>query len=104
MELLATTGDAFVRVGAHTRLQGSGAQCLALDGDRLLHSNHPFRLPSLDHDEAQHHPDDSADPSQGVSFRPAEGGQFSRGADSVVAAPALDDDEEADPPVARRPG
>src|SRR5215207_1453040 len=33
MELFATTGDAFVRVGAHTRLQGSGAQCLALDGD-----------------------------------------------------------------------
>ena len=35
MELLATTGDAFVRVGAHTRLQGSGAQCLALDGDTV---------------------------------------------------------------------
>src|SRR4051795_1849749 len=35
MELFATTGDAFVRVGAHTRLQGSGAQCLALDGDTL---------------------------------------------------------------------
>src|SRR5262245_34017225 len=35
MELLATTGDAFVRVGASTRLQGSGAQCLALDGDTV---------------------------------------------------------------------
>src|SRR3954452_9155552 len=35
MELFATTGDAFVRVGAHTRLQGSGAQCLALDGDTV---------------------------------------------------------------------
>ena len=35
MELLATTGDAFVRVGAWTRLQGSGAQCLALDGDTV---------------------------------------------------------------------
>src|SRR5216117_3754966 len=35
MELLATTGDAFVRVGAHTCLQGSGAQCLALDGDTV---------------------------------------------------------------------
>ena len=35
MELLATTGDAFVRVGARTRLQGSGAQCLALDGDTV---------------------------------------------------------------------
>ena len=34
MELFATTGDAFVRVGAHTRLQGSGAQCLAL-GDTV---------------------------------------------------------------------
>src|SRR5919201_800168 len=35
MELLATTGDAFVRVGASMRLQGSGAQCLALDGDTV---------------------------------------------------------------------
>src|SRR5256885_16392378 len=35
MELFATTGDAFVRVGAHTRLEGSGAQCLALDGDTV---------------------------------------------------------------------
>src|SRR5918911_277631 len=35
MELLATTGDAFVRVGSHTRLEGSGAQCLALDGDTV---------------------------------------------------------------------
>ena len=35
MDLLATTGDAFVRVGAWTRLQGSGAQCLALDGDTV---------------------------------------------------------------------
>src|SRR5829696_9475715 len=35
MELLATTGDAFVRVGAWTRLQGSGAQCLAVDGDTV---------------------------------------------------------------------
>ena len=35
MELFATTGDAFVRVGADTRLQGSGAQCLALDGDTV---------------------------------------------------------------------
>jgi photosystem II stability/assembly factor-like uncharacterized protein len=33
VDLLATTGDAFVRVGAHTRLQGSGAQCLAVNGD-----------------------------------------------------------------------
>jgi photosystem II stability/assembly factor-like uncharacterized protein len=33
MELLVTTGDAFVRVGAGTRLEGSGAQCLAADGD-----------------------------------------------------------------------
>ena len=32
MELFATTGDAFVRVGGSTGLQGSGAQCLALDG------------------------------------------------------------------------
>src|SRR5215216_5116958 len=35
MELLATTGDAFVRVGARTCLQGSGAHCLALDGDTV---------------------------------------------------------------------
>src|SRR5438067_2032279 len=35
MELLATTGDAFVRVGAHTRLEGSGAQCLAVAGDTV---------------------------------------------------------------------
>jgi hypothetical protein len=35
MELLVTTGDAFVRVGARTCLQGSGAQCLALDGDTV---------------------------------------------------------------------
>src|SRR5204862_8245078 len=35
MDLFATTGDAFVRVGAHTRLEGSGAQCLALDGDTV---------------------------------------------------------------------
>src|SRR6478736_4876880 len=35
MELLAATGDAFVRVGAATRLEGSGAQCLALDGDTV---------------------------------------------------------------------
>src|SRR5215217_4514141 len=35
MELFATTGDAFVRVGAHTRLQGARAQCLALDGDTV---------------------------------------------------------------------
>jgi hypothetical protein len=35
MELFATTGDAFVRVGAYTRLEGSGAQCLALDGDAV---------------------------------------------------------------------
>jgi photosystem II stability/assembly factor-like uncharacterized protein len=33
MELLLTTGDAFVRVGAGTRLEGSGAQCLATSGD-----------------------------------------------------------------------
>src|SRR5919199_3122352 len=33
MELFATTGDAFVRVGAYTRLAGSGAQCLAVAGD-----------------------------------------------------------------------
>lgn len=32
MELLATTGDAFGRVGAGARLEGSGAQCLAVDG------------------------------------------------------------------------
>src|SRR5215216_4524418 len=35
MELLATTGDAFVRVGAPPRLQGSGAQCLAHDGETV---------------------------------------------------------------------
>src|SRR3954451_19638849 len=35
MELLAATGDAFVRVGAYTRLHGSGAQCLAVDGDTV---------------------------------------------------------------------
>jgi hypothetical protein len=35
MELFATTGDEFVRVGAQTRLQGSGAQCLALGGDTV---------------------------------------------------------------------
>jgi photosystem II stability/assembly factor-like uncharacterized protein len=35
MELFATTGDAFVRVGGQTRLQGSGAQCLALRGDTV---------------------------------------------------------------------
>src|SRR3954447_5177720 len=35
MELLATTGDTFVRVGSHTRLEGSGAQCLAVDGDAV---------------------------------------------------------------------
>jgi photosystem II stability/assembly factor-like uncharacterized protein len=37
MELFATTGDAFVRVGAHTRLQGSGAQCLALGRDDTIY-------------------------------------------------------------------
>jgi hypothetical protein len=35
MELFATTGDGFVKVGAHTRLQGSGAQCLAVAGDTV---------------------------------------------------------------------
>jgi len=35
MDLFATTGDAFVKVGSHTRLEGSGAQCLALDGDTV---------------------------------------------------------------------
>ena len=35
MELLATTGDAFVGVGAGTRLEGSGAQCLAIGGDEV---------------------------------------------------------------------
>src|SRR5215208_5540012 len=35
MELFATTGDAFVRIGAQTRLQGSGAHCLAFDGDTV---------------------------------------------------------------------
>jgi photosystem II stability/assembly factor-like uncharacterized protein len=35
MELLVTTGDAFVRVGAGTRLEGSGAQCLAIGGDEV---------------------------------------------------------------------
>ena len=35
MELLAATGDAFVRIGAGARLEGSGAQCLALDGDAV---------------------------------------------------------------------
>jgi hypothetical protein len=35
MELLVTTGDAFVRVGAGTRVQGSGAQCLAADGNHV---------------------------------------------------------------------
>src|SRR4051794_13300045 len=33
MELLVTTGNAFVRVGAGTRLEGSGAQCLAARDD-----------------------------------------------------------------------
>src|SRR4051812_5513123 len=33
MELLVTTGNALVRVGAGTRLEGSGAQCLAARGD-----------------------------------------------------------------------
>lgn len=32
---MATTGDAFVKVGSHTCLEGSGAQCLALDGDTV---------------------------------------------------------------------
>jgi len=35
MQLFATTGDAFVKIGAHTRLKGSGAQCLALEGDTI---------------------------------------------------------------------
>src|ERR671919_521040 len=35
MDLHATTGDAFVGVGAGTRLRGSGAQCFALDGDTV---------------------------------------------------------------------
>jgi photosystem II stability/assembly factor-like uncharacterized protein len=35
MELFATTGDAFVQVGARTRLEGSGAQCLALAGETV---------------------------------------------------------------------
>jgi hypothetical protein len=35
MELLLTTGDAFVRVGVGTRLEGSGAQCLAARGDAV---------------------------------------------------------------------
>src|SRR3954447_17795730 len=35
MELFATTGDAFVKVGSHAGLEGSGAQCLALDGDAV---------------------------------------------------------------------
>lgn len=35
MDLFATTGDAFVKVGAFTSLKGSGAQCLALDGDAI---------------------------------------------------------------------
>src|SRR3954447_9278989 len=35
MDLFATTGDAFVKVGSHTRLEGSGAQCLAVDGDTV---------------------------------------------------------------------
>src|SRR5436305_1811994 len=33
MDLLATTGDAFVKLGSGTRLEGSGAQCLAAAGD-----------------------------------------------------------------------
>jgi hypothetical protein len=35
MDLLVTTGDAFVRVGEAPRLEGSGAQCLAVDGDEV---------------------------------------------------------------------
>jgi photosystem II stability/assembly factor-like uncharacterized protein len=35
VELLATTGDRFVRVGAGARLEGSGAHCLAVDGDTV---------------------------------------------------------------------
>jgi photosystem II stability/assembly factor-like uncharacterized protein len=35
MQLIATTGDAFVKIGGDTRLEGSGAQCLALDGDTV---------------------------------------------------------------------
>jgi hypothetical protein len=42
MELFATTGNAFVKVGAHTRLHGSGAQCLALEGARC--TSEPSRL------------------------------------------------------------
>jgi hypothetical protein len=36
MQLFATTGDAFVKVGTHTRLEGTGAQCMALDGDTVF--------------------------------------------------------------------
>src|SRR4051812_9917024 len=35
MDLFATTGDAFAKVGSHTCLEGSGAQCLAVDGDTV---------------------------------------------------------------------
>src|SRR2546425_11202515 len=35
MDLLVTTGDGFVRVGGETRLDGTGAQCLAVDGDAV---------------------------------------------------------------------
>jgi photosystem II stability/assembly factor-like uncharacterized protein len=35
MELLVTTGDEFVKVGGGARLHGSGAQCLAADGDEV---------------------------------------------------------------------
>ena len=35
MDLLVTTGDGFVRVGGDTRLEGTGAQCLAVDGDAV---------------------------------------------------------------------
>jgi hypothetical protein len=35
MDLFATTGDAFVKVGSHARLEGSGAQCLAVDGETV---------------------------------------------------------------------
>jgi hypothetical protein len=33
MDLFVTTGDAFVKVGSGARLEGTGAQCLAVDGD-----------------------------------------------------------------------
>jgi hypothetical protein len=49
----------------------------------LLHLDHPLPPPLVaDSNEVQHQPGRLRRPPKGVSFRPAEGGQFSRGADS----------------------